>query len=87
MPDPASIGPAVFTSLTPEMSREQQSEKLIAALENAGFQVSSERPKSSGHHKPLHQPMTTQEHINTVVEEDVLDGLMSPLIKPGGKSD
>jgi hypothetical protein len=43
MPDPASIGPAVFTSLTPEMSRKQQREKLIAALESAGFQVSSER--------------------------------------------
>ena len=43
MPDPASIGPAVFTKIEPGMSREQQREKLIAALESAGFQVSSER--------------------------------------------
>jgi hypothetical protein len=87
MPDPAIIAPAVFTKMAPPMSRKQQRKKLIAALENAGFQVSSERPKSSGHHKPLHQPMTTQVHISTVIEEDILVGLMNPLIKPGGTSD
>jgi hypothetical protein len=39
MPDPSSIGPAIFTSLSPEMSREQQREKLIAALERTGIMV------------------------------------------------
>jgi hypothetical protein len=39
MPDPASIGPAVFTKIEPGMSREQQREKLIAALERMGITV------------------------------------------------
>ena len=40
MPDPATIGPAVFTKLTPEMSREQMVENVIAALERRGITVS-----------------------------------------------
>ena len=39
MPDPASIGPAVFTKIDPKMSREQQRENLIAALERMGITV------------------------------------------------
>jgi hypothetical protein len=39
LPDPASIGPAVFTRLKPEMSREQKVENLVAALERMGFTV------------------------------------------------
>jgi hypothetical protein len=39
MPDPASIGPAVFTKIEPGMSREQQRENLIAALERMGITV------------------------------------------------
>ena len=38
-PDPATIGPAVFTKLTPEMSREQMRENLIAAIERSGINV------------------------------------------------
>jgi hypothetical protein len=33
LPDPVTIGPAVFTRLTPEMSHEQVHENLIVALE------------------------------------------------------
>ena len=39
LPDPADIGPAVFTKLSPEMSREQMRENLIAALERSGVKV------------------------------------------------
>ena len=39
LPDPASIGPAVFTKLTPEMSEEQMVENLIAAIERMGITV------------------------------------------------
>ena len=38
-PDPATIGPAVFTKLTPEMSREQMREKLVATVERCGIKV------------------------------------------------
>jgi hypothetical protein len=38
-PDPATIGPAVFTKLTPGMSREQKVENLIAAIERSGVKV------------------------------------------------
>jgi len=38
-PDPANIGPAVFTKLSPEMSREQMVENLIATLERNGIKV------------------------------------------------
>ena len=38
-PDPSTIGPAVFTKLTPEMSREQKVENLIAAIERSGIKV------------------------------------------------
>jgi hypothetical protein len=38
-PDPSAIGPAVFTKLTPEMSREQKRENLVAALEQSGIKV------------------------------------------------
>ena len=39
MPNPASIGPAVFTKIDPKMSRDQQRENLIAALERMGITV------------------------------------------------
>ena len=39
LPDPADIGPAVFTKMTPEMSREQMHENLIAALGRMGLKV------------------------------------------------
>jgi hypothetical protein len=39
LPDPATIGPAVFTKLTPEMSRERKLENLIAAIERSGIKV------------------------------------------------
>jgi hypothetical protein len=39
LPDPSTIGPAVFTKLTPEMSREQMRENLIAAIEQSGNKV------------------------------------------------
>ena len=39
LPDPANIGPAVFTKLSPEMSREQMRENFIAALERSGVKV------------------------------------------------
>ena len=39
LPDPATIGPAVFTRLTPEMSHEQMHENLIAALGRMGIKV------------------------------------------------
>ncbi len=42
-PDPASIGPAAFTRLTPEMSREQQRENLIATLERMGIKVDRDK--------------------------------------------
>ena len=38
-PDPETIGPAVFTRLTPEISEEQMLENLIAALERNGITV------------------------------------------------
>ena len=38
-PDPSTIGPAVFTKLTPEISREQIRENLIAAIERSGIKV------------------------------------------------
>ena len=39
LPDPATIGPAVFTKMTPEMSREQMHENLVAAIERMGITV------------------------------------------------
>jgi hypothetical protein len=39
LPDPASIGPAVFTRLTPKISRELMLENLIAAFERMGITV------------------------------------------------
>ena len=38
-PDPATIGPAVFTRFTPVMSREQIRENLIAAIDRTGVKV------------------------------------------------
>jgi hypothetical protein len=38
-PDPSTIGPVVFTKLTPDMSREQKLENLIAAIERCGIKV------------------------------------------------
>jgi hypothetical protein len=43
LPDPSTIGPAVFTKLTPEMSREQRAENLIAAIERCGIKVNREK--------------------------------------------
>ena len=39
LPDPADIGPAVFTKMTPKMSREQMHENLVAAIERMGITV------------------------------------------------
>jgi hypothetical protein len=38
-PDPADIGPAVFTKMTPEMSEDQMHENLIVAFERMGITV------------------------------------------------
>ena len=43
LPDPADIGPAVFTKLKPEMSREQMHENLIAALGRMGITVKRDK--------------------------------------------
>ena len=51
LPDPSTIGPAVFTRLTPEMSKEQMNENLIAALEKNGIKVKRSR-KPKGGDKP-----------------------------------
>ena len=48
MPDPATIGPAVFTKLTPEMSREQKVENVIAALERMGVSVKRNKEIGNG---------------------------------------
>ena len=52
LPDPATIGPAVFTRLTPEMSHEQMHENLIVALERMGIKVKrvNETPKEEKSH-------------------------------------
>ena len=42
-PDSATINPAVFTRLTPEMSREQRCENLIPALERMGIKVDRDK--------------------------------------------
>ena len=39
LPDPSTIGPAVFTRLTPKMNREQMKRNLITALERNGITV------------------------------------------------
>jgi hypothetical protein len=38
-PDPASIGPAVFTKIKPEMSREQIREAILTAFKIRGIKV------------------------------------------------
>ena len=48
MPDPASIGPAVFTKIDPKMSREQQRENLISALERMGITVERDAEVDDG---------------------------------------
>ena len=48
LPDPASIGPAVFTRLTPEMSHEQMHENLIAALGRMGITVKRDKETANG---------------------------------------
>jgi hypothetical protein len=52
LPDPATIGPAVFTRLTPEMSHEQMHENLIVALERMGIKVKrvNKTPKEEKSH-------------------------------------
>ena len=42
-PDPAGIEPAVTTTLTPEMSRDQIVETLLAAFEQRGIKVNRDR--------------------------------------------
>ncbi len=42
-PDPETIGPAVFTRLTPEISEEQMLENLIATLERSGIEVKRDK--------------------------------------------
>ena len=42
-PDPATIGPAAFTRITPEMSREEMRENLIAAFERMGLTVNQDQ--------------------------------------------
>ncbi len=39
MPDPASIGPAVFTKIKPEKRREQIREELLTAFKKRGIKV------------------------------------------------
>jgi hypothetical protein len=39
MPDPASIGPAIFTKIEPKMSREQIREALLTAFKRRGIKV------------------------------------------------
>ena len=48
LPDPASIGPAVFTRLTPEMNHEQMHENLIAALGRMGITVKRDKETANG---------------------------------------
>lgn len=43
----------VFTRLTPEMSREQMRENLIAALENSGIKVKRNEETVTGKPKPF----------------------------------
>ena len=43
LPDPASIGPAVFTKMTSEMSKEQMVENLLDALERSGIKVKRDK--------------------------------------------
>jgi hypothetical protein len=43
MPDPASIGPAIFTKIRPEMSREQIREALLTAFKIRGINVDMEK--------------------------------------------
>ncbi len=43
LPDPATIGTAVMTRLTPEMSHDQKVEKLVAALERRGIKVNRDK--------------------------------------------
>jgi hypothetical protein len=39
LPDPATIGPAVFTKIKPEMTRDEIRKNLYAALERNGITV------------------------------------------------
>ena len=52
LPDPNTIGPAVFTKLTPEMSKEQIKENLIAALERSGIKVKRKAEQSTNQDGP-----------------------------------
>ena len=42
-PDPATIGPAVFTRLMPQMSRDQMVENLIAPFDQRGIKVDRDK--------------------------------------------
>jgi hypothetical protein len=52
LPDPSTIGPAVFTRLTPEMSKEQMNENLIAALERSGIKINRGSEQSTNQDGP-----------------------------------
>ncbi len=41
--NPATIGPAAFTRITPEMSRDEMRENLIAGFERMGLTVNRDK--------------------------------------------
>lgn len=43
MPDPASIGPAVFVKIGPDMSRDQKVEALLSAFKRRGIKVDMDK--------------------------------------------
>jgi hypothetical protein len=43
MPDPASIGPAVFVKIGPDMSRDQKVEALLSAFIKRGIKVDMDK--------------------------------------------
>jgi hypothetical protein len=43
MPDPASIGPAVFVKIGPDMSRDQKVEALLSAFKKRGIKVDMDK--------------------------------------------
>jgi hypothetical protein len=51
LPTPSAVGPAAFTKLTRDMSREEMLENLVAAFERMGIKVKRDR-KINGGDKP-----------------------------------
>ena len=43
MPDPASIGPAVFVKIGPDMSRDQKVEALLSTFKKSGIKVDMDK--------------------------------------------